>query len=1214
MNYCEDDNCINPSCNSHGTGVCAQVDNCTNFFCINRHSIKRTRPCTNEFDIGTLCENKQECNRLHVPKNTAILNLYDDRIFHWIVDKLPHLQKYKGLLDIKYMNNRTYLTVNIEEPAASKLEAILKLSYYQNLSFHPPISSELRMKVDRFVYEEEKANVFISFDDDESGYSTFFTFFAMIKRYEKTFEQILVWLNEENMKNSQLMGSTFYNDPNQYNQNYQQNSNYYEPNNSNIMNNQQQYHDNFNNNQQNNNFMNNHDHFNPHYPLQQNNNFQQQYDNFNQQQGHFNQQQNDHLQQQNNGNFMNNQQQNASQNQLDQQQNDNFMNNQQQQQQQNGSFNRHEHDQLQQNNNFQQQYDNYNQQQGHFNQQQQNNDNFMNNQQQQQQNGSFNQHEHDSFNQNDQLQQNNNFQQQYDNFNQQQGHFNQQQQQNGSQNQQDQQQRDNYMNNQQQQNGSFDQLQQSNFQQQYDNYNQQQGHFNQQQNDHLQQQQQQNNGNFMNQQQQKFDNFNNNQQNNHNNEPFNQNQYDPMYLEQQQQQQQQPGYYCNDLPQNFENQANVSQNPMLHPVQWKFLEREYKIGEFYEYNYNRGELLPKQQIPNDLFEFITVNQPSFSELKEHGILYENCCKKYLNENGFNPLDVAIESFENQIFLVTKTRQLFIDIVPQLAFTRDRSSSKVAPVCKNLIDVSQDKKKPEFFNEFSSFMDFDYQKDELRIVATSFLAPEIKNFEKKYSAWETKQVEKNAKKQKYIKKAAAASKGNSKNQVNRNQSRRNSNSPSSGHKNTKQDKNQAKSKSSLKDSSSGVNNSNSKEKKKKLSENQLEYEYFEDNELKISATKFFVTPIQYKLLLESRLDRKIETNCKYNSNQYNLEFKNVDRQFQNQVEGYLASTISQKVQFPNHFKLSFEMKEFIINHANERIKKAKLKDIGIFLFTENKSWYLIGIDNYFTQAQNELNDVLNKSIYVKEIDFSSDISSFNTLNIDDLIKEAPANSIYCKKIKKSKILLLTCSKFVFDKFERKISDLKSSPSSSDHKSSSFAQNPDDMFKFDSDDDNTDEDNDLDDLDEYLRDDIDDDFDDDIYDDDEEDLSASCLGNSAFSVPISDIAHIYLMQKKSILDDLENRHNITLILPPNSNVITMNKKDNAAIDDIKDFDGSLAEGAKYDCFTAESPLFEYTCGIISDYDCILLPDGRLIGNRATMNCAVQEIDGILAQNQF
>ena len=62
----------------------------------------------------------------------------------------------------------------------------------------------------------------------------------------------------------------------------------------------------------------------------------------------------------------------------------------------------------------------------------------------------------------------------------------------------------------------------------------------------------------------------------------------------------------------------------------------------------------------------------------------------------------------------------------------------------------------------------------------------------------------------------------------------------------------------------------------------------------------------------------------------------------------------------------------------------------------------------------------------------------------------------------------------------------------------------------------------------------------------------------------------MQKKSILDDLENRHNITLILPPNSNVITMNKKDNAAIDDIKDFDGSLAEGAKYDCFTAE--LFE------------------------------------------
>ena len=713
----------------------------------------------------------------------------------------------------------------------------------------------------------------------------------------------------------------------------------------------------------------------------------------------------------------------------------------------------------------------------------------------------------------------------------------------------------------------------------------------------------------MNQQQQKFDNFNNNQQNNHNNEPFNQNQFDPMYLEQQQQQRQ--GYYCNDLPPNFdpnfENQANVSQNPMLHPVQWKFLEREYKIGEFYEYDYSRRELLPKQQTPNDLIDFITVHQPLFSDLKEHGILYENCCKKYLHENGFNPLDVAIESFENQIFLVTKTRQLFENIFPQLvAFIRDRLTCKVSPICKNLIDVSQDKKKPEFFNEFSSCMDFDYQKDELRILATSFLAPEIKNFEKKYSAWESKKV----KNQKFAKKAAAASKGNSKNQVNRNQPRRNSNSPSSGHKNTKQDKNQAKSKSSLKDSSSGVNNSNSKEKKKKLSENQLAYEYFEDDELKISNTKFFVSPIQYKLLLESRLDRKIETNCKYNSNQYILEFKNVDRQFQNQVEGYLASTISQKVQFPNHFKLSFEMKEFIINHANERIKKAKLKDIGIFLFSENKSWYLIGIDNYFTEGQNELNDVLNKSIYMKEIDFSSDISSFNTLNIDDLIKEAPANSIYCKKIKKSKILLLTCSKFVFDKFERKISDLKSSPSSSDHKSSSFAQNPDDMFKFDSDDDN-----DLDDdLDEYLRDDIDDDFDDDIYDDDEEDLSASCLGNSAFSVPISDIAHIYLMQKKSILDDLENRHNITLILPPNSNVITMNKKDNAAIDDIKDFDGSLAEGAKYDCFTAESPLFEYTCGIISDYDCILLPDGRLIGNRATMNCAVQEIDGILAQNQF
>ena len=163
---------------------------------------------------------------------------------------------------------------------------------------------------------------------------------------------------------------------------------------------------------------------------------------------------------------------------------------------------------------------------------------------------------------------------------------------------------------------------------------------------------------------------------------------------------------------------------------------------------------------------------------------------------------GIESFENQIFLVTKTRQLFENIFPQLvAFIRDRLTCKVSPICKNLIDVSQDKKKPEFFNEFSSCMDFEYQKDELRIVATSFLAPEIKNFEKKYSAWENKKI----KNQKFTKKAAAASKGNSKNQVNRNQPRRNSNSPSSGHKNTKQDKNQAKSKSSLKDSSSGVNN-------------------------------------------------------------------------------------------------------------------------------------------------------------------------------------------------------------------------------------------------------------------------------------------------------------------------------------------------------------------------------------------------------------------------
>ena len=156
------------------------------------------------------------------------------------------------------------------------------------------------------------------------------------------------------------------------------------------------------------------------------------------------------------------------------------------------------------------------------------------------------------------------------------------------------------------------------------------------------------------------------------------------------------------------------------------------------------QLSSDQNNSNDLIEFITVNQPSFSELKEHGILYENCCKKYLNENGFNPSDVAIEPFENQIFLVTKTRQLFYDIFPQLRFTRERLTIKVSPICKNLIDVSQDKKKPEFLNEFNSCMEFDYQKDELKIVVTSYLAPEIKNFDKKYSTWENKQKEENTK--------------------------------------------------------------------------------------------------------------------------------------------------------------------------------------------------------------------------------------------------------------------------------------------------------------------------------------------------------------------------------------------------------------------------------------------------------------------------------------
>ena len=208
MNCKGEDNCINPSCNFHDTGVCAQIDNCTNFFCLNRHSIKRISPCTAELEIGTHCE-KQECNRLHVAKNMVILNLHDERIFHWMADKLPHLRNYKSLLEIKYFNNRKYLTINVE--AAPKFESILSLSYYKKLSFHPPISSDLRMKIQKFVFRE-KANVFISFDDGTgTGYSTVFTFFAFLKKYEGIFEQILVWLNEESMNNQWINSSSIMN-------------------------------------------------------------------------------------------------------------------------------------------------------------------------------------------------------------------------------------------------------------------------------------------------------------------------------------------------------------------------------------------------------------------------------------------------------------------------------------------------------------------------------------------------------------------------------------------------------------------------------------------------------------------------------------------------------------------------------------------------------------------------------------------------------------------------------------------------------------------------------------------------------------------------------------------------------------------------------------------------------------------------------------------